>query len=67
MAPGQGRSSWGPGGTKGLHSERCARRDEHGAKPQPCRAMLPCPWPLRFLSHRERKETENREGITEHC
>lgn len=50
-----------------MHSERCARRDEHGAKPQPCRAMLPCPWPLRFLSHRERKETENREGITEHC
>lgn len=63
-----GQKQLGPRrGIAGMHSKGCTRRDERRAKPQPCRATPPCPWPLRFLSHRERKETEDRKGIVQHC
>ena len=64
MAPRPGGSSWGPGGAPKVrsYSEGCARREEHGAGPRPCRASPPCPRPPTSPAHRESKETEGRKA-----
>lgn len=64
----QGSSRGGPEGAPRVCTRGPYQEDGHGARPWPCEASPPCPWPfLRLLSHRERRQTRDRGDIPQHC